>query len=214
MSDARDAIIAHTIPGHVLLWRETFLFLRARLTVAEVSKAQKKAWDQRLKGQSPILVDTGLLRATVYLVHVLLEQETYHVVQEVQPSEFPQLPIAEVVEDESPGEFVHDGVATIALDAIDDDACLMLGQKRVPSDDIGPCGFVRKVHDGNEAHDTQDHSDDTLNGENPLPAVERSNALHLAQSIREDVARARCQQCQKVEGGEALLNFESYIPAR
>lgn len=91
-------------------------------------------------------------------------------------------------------------------------------------------GFIREIDDGDVTAYAKNASDDAFlsrvseNGlcevkfsthdyKNPPPSIQSSKTFHLAQSQREDVREARGEKGQEVKGREALLNFETDIPA-
>ena len=121
------------------------------------------------------------------------------VVEEVEPCEFPDLPVAQVDEDEGGGEGVDDGVAAVALDAGEDEAGFVGREEGAAGYEGGQGGFVREVDYEDVAEEAEEDGDGAFlwarsasdgkeggrggyDGEDPLPAVQPPDAFHLAQS--------------------------------
>ena len=118
-----------------------------------------------------------------------------------------------MAEDDLPREFVDHSVTTIPLDPVDNDAGFMLGEKSTTGYGIRSSSFVREIDDEEKAHDAEEDGDCAFDSEYPLPPIQTAQASHLGQAIRQNIAEARSEESQEVEGRETLLHFIPDVPA-
>ena len=100
-------------------------------------------------------------------------------------------------------DVIGNRVVPIRLNTIQDHLRLLGVQEAVP---------VREVGDEHPCEDAQRDSEDTLEDENPLPAVEAALALEERDAVGEDRAEAAEEYGDEVESGQALLDFVSLVP--
>ena len=102
------------------------------------------------------------------------------VVQEIQPRELPDLPVAQVPCNGRPGQLVDHRIAAVALDPSEHNGSLWDREKRSTGNWMWVCRLVWEVDNGDEAEYAEQHGNGALDGENPLPAVEAAEDLCLS----------------------------------
>lgn len=95
------------------------------------------------------------------------------------------------------------GRLPLILEAIDDKLALLLGQEA--------CRLGEVVQE-EEGGGRDDHGDNSLEDEDPAPALETANAVHLGDAESEEPAECTGNGSGREEHGLAELNFVAAIP--
>jgi hypothetical protein len=96
----------------------------------------------------------------------------HYIVEEVQPSELPDLEVPQMAQDQRHSQLVNNSIASVSLDAIDHNRGFGLGQEGLSRDDVRLRCLIREVDNEHVAHKSQDASDSAFDGKDPLPAIE------------------------------------------
>lgn len=102
---------------------------------------------------------------------------------------------------------VRDRVASISLNPIQDHLSLLLRQKLVASWEVG---------DEKVCQDPQGNRQETLDKEDPLPAVKASamrfEGVNELEAVRKDGAEPSQDDGREVEDGQTFLDFAAFVP--
>lgn len=119
----------------------------------------------------------------------------------------PNLEVGSGLQKGSKGKGLRYGVSSIAVDAANDKVALLLGQK-VPR----PMSLFWKPHEEEVGDESTDARDDAFDDEDPPPAAQAGQAVHLREAKGEDTAEGGGDAPEAVKGHVALLHVVARVP--
>ena len=100
-------------------------------------------------------------------------------------AESPELEVRKVHEELAHGQRIRHRVAAIALDALRHEECLLFGEKRLLGELPGLRGSVGEILDDEPGADGDDLGDQAFDDEDPGPAFEVGETIHLDEAVGE-----------------------------
>lgn len=114
----------------------------------------------------------------------------------------PDLPVLEGITEELPLELIREN-GSVLFEAADDLLALSVAEE------LGSVGVV--VHD-EEGHDSEAESDETLEDEDPGPAVETTNTVHLHDAAGQETTKGTSSSGSGEEDGHAETALVALVP--